>query len=93
MKLRVLNPQARCEVPQEEVASRLADLNGKRIGLVQIYPRHEPAIRKTMDVLNTRFKGLEFISLPKGYPTDHMEALLGAAKEGKVDAVIGAIGA
>lgn len=96
LTIKVLSPQAEiAEQIRQEPAGVLDDLNGKTIGLLCNFDSgHVEDMEKIKNILNARFKELEFIEWRTEAPVPLDEngrtTVLGKAKQ--CDAVIGLIG-
>lgn len=97
--LEVSNPTGNVvSAPFLKPAPRIADLNGKRIGLLWNFKKHgDLVLKRIAEALGERFKSLEFIKLPSGaklpwgaYPDEKTIAEI--AKNQGCDAIIGTIG-
>lgn len=96
MTLKVFSPQAEiAKQIRQETVTRLADLNGKRIGvLCNFHSGHGEDVENIKNLLNARFKDLTFIEWRSEAPVplDENGRIEALERAKQCDAVIGLIG-
>ena len=89
-KVVVLNPVSRSTVKSFELAARLKDFRGKKIGFIDnMKPNAGPFLERVGELLRSKFNDIEIITVRKTITTNMPIA---AELEGKVDAVVNAWG-
>ena len=86
-------PDAGARMAKRSPAAPLADLNGKRIGLVwTVFTNGNVLLEALRDLLAKRYRGMEFVELPPGRNTrwgEYPDRTIGDfARENRIDAAI-----
>ena len=89
-KVVVLNPIARSNVKSFEIAARLKDFHGKKIGFIDnLKSNVGPFLVRVGELLRSKFNDIEIITVRK---TLTANMFIADELEGKVDAVVNAWG-
>jgi hypothetical protein len=90
MSVTVLNPVGDTTIVPFDVAARISDLRGKRVGLIDnMKPNAGLFVDKLAELIKTKFENVELIKVRKNLTTN---SAIAHELEGRVDVAINAWG-